>query len=288
MKSKLLSIAGLFLVIALLAGCGAAGAGAASTAVPSVETVQTETTEPETTLPETTAAPETEAPTEAAKPFSVEIIPVITTQQTQVRVTTADEFLAAIAPDTEIVLDAALIDLSTAAGYGKTNGTYYHWNEEYDGPGLYISGVSNLTIRGGGEDHNANVISSDPRYAYVLTFENCSNIHIAGFTAGHSKEPSYCAGGVLAFQNSQDILVEDCGLFGCGTIGVMGESSKNMQIVSNDIYECSVGGVEFSNCDDVNVDCNTFRDLGGPEFRVYGCGTITCNGEPVWDFSPRQ
>ena len=288
MKSKLLSIAGLFLVIALLAGCGAAGSEAASTAAPSVETVQTETTEPETTLPETTAAPETEAPTEAAKPFSVEIIPVITTQQTQVRVTTADEFLAAIAPDTEIVLDAALIDLSTAAGYGKTNGTYYHWNEEYDGPGLYISGVSNLTIRGGGEDHNANVISSDPRYAYVLTFENCSNIHIAGFTAGHSKEPSYCAGGVLAFQNSQDILVEDCGLFGCGTIGVMGESSKNMQIVSNDIYECSVGGVEFSNCDDVNVDCNTFRDLGGPEFRVYGCGTITCNGEPVWDFSPRQ
>ena len=288
MKSKLLSIAGLFLVIALLAGCGAAGSEAASTAAPSVETVQTETTEPETTLPETTAAPETEAPTEAAKPFSVEIIPVITTQQTQVRVTTADEFLAAIAPDTEIVLDAALIDLSTAAGYGKTNGEYYHWNEEYDGPGLYISGVSNLTIRGGGEDHNANVISSDPRYAYVLTFENCSNIHIAGFTAGHSKEPGYCAGGVLAFRNSQDILVEDCGLFGCGTIGVMGESTKNMQIVSNDIYECSVGGVEFSNCDDVNVDCNTFRDLGGPEFRVYGCGTITCNGEPVWDFSPRQ
>ena len=32
----------------------------------------------------------------------------------------------------------------------------------------------------------------------------------------------------------------------------------------------------------------TFRDLGGPEFRVYGCGIITCNGETVHDFSPRQ
>ena len=67
-------------------------------------------------------------------------------------------------------------------------------------------------------------------------------------------------------QALQDILVEDCGLYGCGTVGVMGESSKNMQIVNNDIYECSVAGVEFSNCDDVNVDGCTIRDIGTPEY----------------------
>ena len=284
MKAKVSVFIAVLLSISLFAGCTAKSP--ASQATPTTEAM-TEPSTPETTAPETTV-PETTAPAEETKPFSVEITPVITGEQTQITVTTADQFLAAIAPNTEILLDADLIDLSKASGYGKTNGEYYYWHEDYDGPGLYISGVSNLTIRGGGENHDANVISSDPRYAYVLTFENCSNIHTVGFTAGHSKEPGYCAGGVLAFRNSQDILVEDCGLFGCGTLGVMGDSSKNMQIVSNDIYECSVGGVEFSNCDDVNVDCNTFRDLGGPEFRVYGCGTITCNGEPVWDFTPRQ
>lgn len=190
-------------------------------------------------------------------------------------------------------MDAELIDWSTANGYGKTNGEYYRWEDPFDGPELIITGVSNLTIRGAGEDHTVNVLSAVPRYAYVVMFENCSNIHVKGLTVGHTEEPGSCRGGVLGFRNSQEILVEDCGLYGCGTVGVMGESSKNMQIVNNDIYECSVAGVEFTNCDDVNVDGNTIRDIGTPEypgrdFRVYSCGTITCNGEPVHDFSPRQ
>ena len=80
------------------------------------------------------------------------------------------------------------------------------------------------------------------------------------------------------------MLITDCGLFGCGTLGVVAYSSKNMQIVNNEIYECSVGGVEFTGCDAVNVDGNIFRDLGGPIFRIFDCGTITCNGEDAKDF----
>jgi len=282
MKRNHCIAAALLLILILLTGCT------------SESTVETEATVghtiPETTLPvETLPATEaTEPPAEETIPFEIRIIPVITEAQKQVTVTTADAFLAAIAPNTEIVVDAALLDLSKASGYGSAKGEYYYWYESFDGPELYISGVSNLTIRGSGEDHNANVISAMPRYANVLTFENCSNIMVQGLTAGHAQEPGYCIGGVLCFRNSQDILVEDCGLFGCGTLGVIGESSKNMQIINNEIYECSVGGVEFTNCDDVNVDGNTFRDLGGPEFRVYGCGVITCNGEKVHDFSPRR
>jgi len=241
-----------------------------------------ETTEPAPEVSEPTKAPE------ETKPFALTVIPVVTGPQNQVTVTTVDEFLAAIAPDTEILVDAPLLDFSKATGYGDTDGEYYYWNEAFDGPELCITGVSNLTVRGNGADHTENVLSSVPRYSYVLTFENCANIHVFSLTAGHTKEPGYCTGGVLCFRNSQDILVEDCGLFGCGTLGVMADSSKNIQIVKNDIYECSVGGVEFFNCDNVNVDGNTFRDLGGPDFRVYSCGTITCNGEPVHDFSPRQ
>ena len=278
------------IILALLTGC------ASDTTVLQAETLPEsipETTVTPETVPETesTQAP-TEEPTEAA-PFVVEIKPVITETQTQVTVTTADEFLKALAPNTEIIVDAELIDWSKAIGYGKTNGEYYRWEDPYDGPELIITGVSNLTIRGAGEDHTVNVLSAVPRYAYVVMFENCSNIHVKGLTVGHTEEPGSCRGGVLGFRNSQDILIENCGLFGCGTIGVMGESSKNMQIINNDIYECSVAGVEFTNCDDVNVDGNTIRDIGTPEypgrdFRVYSCGTITYNGELVHDFSPRD
>ena len=256
--------------------------------IASTQEIPPETTVAAIDVVQPTVQEETEASTENTEPFVIEIKPVITETQNQVTVTTVDEFLAAIAPNTEIIVDAELIDLSKAAGYGKTDGDYYYWAEAYDGPELYIADVSNLTIRGAGVDHTVNVISSVPRYSNMLNFFNCANIMVKGLTVGHTEEPGYCLGGVLFFMNSQDILVEDCGLFGCGTLGVKAESSKNIQIINNDIYDCSVGGVELTNCDDVNVDGNTFRELGGPNFRVYGCGTITCNGERVHDFSPRR
>ena len=281
----ILKILTVILICAMLVGCGS------NSAPQEIAVVPTDNPEPTASLDSTfieATDEETEAPTEEPIPFVVEIKPVITETQNQVTVTTVDEFLAAIAPNTEIIVDAELLDLSKATGYGKTNGDYYYWTEAYDGPELYITAVSNLTIRGAGEDHTVNVISSVPRYSNVLNFFNCSNIMVKGLTAGHTEEPGYCQGGVLFFLNCQDILVEDCGLFGCGTLGVKADSSKNIQILNNDIYDCSVGGVELTNCDDVNVDGNTFRDLGGSEFRVYGCGTVTCNGERVHDFSPRR
>lgn len=293
MKKAVSFIAASCLVLTMLAGC----APSASTTEP-VSTTEAanqpttpETTTPlETTLPVTEAA--TQAATEAAAAYEPEITPVITGEQTQVHVSTADEFLSALDSDTEIILDAEMIDLSTSVGYGVKSTDTYYWFEEFDGPELYITNLSNLTIRGGGETHDDNVISAAPRYADVLNFENCSNIMVTGFTVGHAEEPGYCSGGVLRFLNCQEVLVQDCGLFGCGTWGVVGESSKNMQIVYNDIYDCSVGGVTVSNCENVNVDGNTFRNLGtedfpGDEIRVYGCVNITRDGEDVHDFSPR-
>lgn len=281
MIMKILTV---ILICAMLAGCGS---DSTPQEIVSAPTDNLETTASLDSALIDTTDEETEAPTEELIPFVVEIKPVITETQNQVTVTTVDEFLAAIAPNTEIVVNAELIDLSKATGYGETDGDYYYWADAYDGPELYIAEVSNLTIRGYGEDHNANVISSVPRYSNVLNFYNCSNILIQGLTAGHTEEPGYCQGGVLFFMNCQDILVENCGLFGCGTLGVKAESSKNIQIINNDIYDCTVGGVELNYCDDVNVDGNTFRDLGGEIFRVYKCKNITCNGEPVHDFNPR-
>ena len=281
----ILKILTVILICAMLVGCGS------NSAPQEIAVAPTDNPEPTASLDSTfieATDEETEAPTEEPIPFVVEIKPVITETQNQVTVTTVDEFLAAIAPNTEIIVDATLFDLSTSKGYGEAKTDYYYWAEVYDGPELYITAVSNLTIRGAGEDHTVNVISSVPRYSNVLNFFNCSNIMVKGLTAGHTEEPGYCQGGVLFFLNCQDILVEDCGLFGCGTLGVKADSSKNIQIINNDIYDCSVGGVELTNCDDVNVDGNTFRDLGGSEFRVYGCGTVTCNGERVHDFSPRR
>ena len=62
-----------------------------------------------------------------------EVTPVATGNQIQVHVSTVDELLAALAPDTEIILDEEFYDLSTATGYGETSTEYYYWEEVFDG-----------------------------------------------------------------------------------------------------------------------------------------------------------
>lgn len=292
MKRFCAAILALSLLAAALSGCGAAQSAPETTAAQT--TFPTETAAPEVTIPETQPTVTVDAVPvpqysqyEAPQPGVAE--PVITGSQTAVHVSTADEFLAAIASDTEIIVDAELIDFSTATGYGTSGGEHYRWDEEFDGPMLVVQNVSNLTVRGSGDAATDRVLSAVPRYAYVLTFENCSNIYVTHITVGHTQEPSQCAGGVLHFINSQDILVEDCDLYGCGTLGVDADNSLNIQVINNLIHDCSYGGVQFSNCQNVRVDGNTFRDLGmedypGSVFRIYDSVNVTCNGKDAIPF----
>lgn len=232
-----------------------------------------------------------QAPNET-KPATAEFTPVATDNQTQVHVSTVDELLAALAPDTEIILDAEFYDLSTAAGYGETSAEYYYWEEVFDGVQLTIRDLSNLTIRAEGDDIKAHTVSARPRYAHVINFENCSAITVEGFTAGHTFEPASCAGGVLGFQGSQDILINNCGLYGCGVVGVWAERSKNIQVANCDIYECSWGGIYMVGCKDVTFTGNTIRDLGeefdgvfydGTPFMLHDTTNITIDGVKMDD-----
>ncbi len=229
---------------------------------------------------------------ETAPAELVEYVPVTTGDQTQVHVSTVDEFLKALAPDTEIILDAEFYDLSTATGYETKNGTYYRWEEVFDGVQLTIQNLSNLTIRAEGDDVKAHTVSARPRYAHVINFENCSNIMVEGFTAGHTIEPGSCTGGVIGFNNCEDVLVNNCGLYGCGVVGVWAENTKGIQVTNSDIYECSWGGVYMMFCKDVTFNGNTIRDLGeefmgqwseGTPFMLHDTTGITINGEKMRD-----
>ena len=197
-----------------------------------------------------------------------------------------DEFLAAIGPNKDIVIDAQELDLSTASHYGENGASdYYSWYDPYDGPQLDIINVDNLTIRGK-DGKGANLISAVPRYAQVLSFQSCTNVTVKDLTLGHTKEPGTCLGGVLEFYYCGNVTVSGTGLFGCGTIGVQADSCRNMQITDNEIYECSMGGIRLLSSREGNMNSNNFHDLGT---KMYGfiydvsddCDNITFNGTPV-------
>ncbi|MBO7373353.1 MAG: right-handed parallel beta-helix repeat-containing protein, partial [Oscillospiraceae bacterium] len=178
-----------------------------------------------------------------------------------IRVTNVDELLAAIAPNTIIDLAAGEYDLSTASNYGKdTHSSYYSWNGVWSEQGqehaeLVIQNVEGLTLRGAGLGETT--IAAVPRYANVIRFVGCRNLTVTDLTAGHTKEPGYCSGGVLRLENCLDTAITSCGLYGCGTIGVDALNCSNLSVSSSRLYECSFNAVSLSQCRNVRVeDCD--------------------------------
>lgn len=204
----------------------------------------------------------------------------ISAPQKQVKAATVDEFLAAIAPNTKIFLEAELYDLSAAKDYGTGSTDYYCWQECFDGFELVIQNVSNLTITTSGGDHKAHTISAIPRYANVLRFENCQSCTVSGFTAGHTKEPGSCVGGVIYCDNCDNMTVDNCGLFGCGILGVETNNCTGIRVLNSEIYECSYGGIQLHSTSDVTIENTTFRDLGGDDLILHNSKNVTLDGKP--------
>ena len=189
----------------------------------------------------------------------------------KVHVTTVDEFLAAIAPDTTIYLEPGTYDLSTAAGYGVSGTERYHWDLRWDGPSLVITGVDGLTIEGAGAE--SVTIAAVPRYADVLGFERCSGLTLRGFTAGHTEEKGECTGGVLCFDLCDDAVIDGCALFGCGIMGITASSCDNMNVSNTEIYDCTYGAVTLNDSTAVFDGCD-IHDNGGPDFQLYGSTAV--------------
>ena len=210
-----------------------------------------------------------------------------------VTVANVDELLAAIAPNTRIVLLPGDYDLSAASDYALDSGSsYYSWAAQYDwdetgehlsGAELRLKGLSNLTLSGSGRDQTR--LLAVPRYANVLTLLGCSRVRIEGLTLGHTDLPGICSGGVLRLEACEDVAVDKSGLFGCGTVGVQASDCARVSVADSEIYSCSVGAVDTFACRDVLVrgcDIHSLMSLGMPAqalfsarqgdgFTVYDC-----------------
>jgi len=195
----------------------------------------------------------------------------------EVRVSTVDEFLAAIDSDTVIILEAGLYDLSQAADYGAYGSDCYYWVNVFDGPGLVINGVENLSIVGEGEVELAAI----PRYANVLGFVNCEGISLSGITAGHTQEPGECAGGVLDFENCWDIAIDDCRLYGCGILGIRAYYCSELEVSNTEIYDCSQGAIHLYTVMDASFENMDIHDCYSPEISLHDCMDIFFEGEKL-------
>ena len=191
-----------------------------------------------------------------------------------VTVTTADEFIKAIASNTNITIKSNGI-LSITDAIQRTNirdisdmdwdeyatlapGAYCA--ESPDGMGLIIVNVNNLTITGGGPEMTH--IQCTPTYAEVLSFFYCNNVTIKNIMAGHV-ETGTCSGDVVFFKNCKKVLLEKCDLYGCGVDGIWMSGSDDVTVNKTEIHDCSEDFVVIRNCNNVIFNECIMRDCGG-------------------------
>lgn len=218
---------------------------------------------------------------DTASPLASAADPTDVPKGGSVTVSSVDDFLAAIGPDRTIILDGAMFDLSEATNYGGLGTAYYYWQENPDGPGLVIHDVNGLSVQAQNSASGATTLAAIPRFADVLSFENCSNLSLFGFTAGHTKEPGVCSGGVLNFQNCNGVRIEKMRLYGCGILGIQTSQCSSFDILRTEIYECSQGGGIFFQTDGINFsDCSIY-DVPSPALVFRESGDKTWNGEPI-------
>lgn len=223
-------------------------------------------------------------------------------------VNSAEEFLAALGSNREIILNCEDGFLLTPAiqqaidegklkrfdrsSRAKQTGLLYE--EDFDGPQIVLAGFKDLTIRSNNDERQC--IEVTPRYVNVLTFISCENITLTNLYLGHTDE-GYCSNGVLGFDDCRNVTITNCGLYGCGTEGIELRQSANFTMQDSEIFHCSYHimhlygstNCKFLNCvfynnreyEQVNVDSDCANVLYDHCVFTKNQGTLFSFGNPA-------
>lgn len=174
-------------------------------------------------------------------------------QITEVTVGTAQEFVNAIGSNKRILLKPGVYNLSTIQQNNNSDNSVV-WENVYDGKELNIKNLHDLTIEGTGS--GTTEIKVSPRYANIMKFTNVNNVSIKNIIAGHTPEPYECNAGVLTFNTSNDISIENSELYGCGSIGISLNSVKRLEASNCKIDHCSLRAIDISNSESIKFTNN--------------------------------
>ena len=191
-----------------------------------------------------------------------------------VTVTNADEFIKAIASNTNITLKSnkilaisdALDKLDKSRDVTDMDSDNYsqlapgvYFTGEFDGRAILIANINNLTING--VNANTTHIQSEATYADVLRFAHCNNITVKNIKAGHV-ETGTCMGDVVVFNHCKNVKLENSDLYGCGVNGLFMYQSNDVKVDNTIIHDCSQSSVQMSECNNITFNKCTMRDCG--------------------------
>ncbi|HUU19606.1 MAG TPA: right-handed parallel beta-helix repeat-containing protein [Sedimentisphaerales bacterium] len=130
--------------------------------------------------------------------------------------------------------------------------------------------IYNLTLVG----ETGSKVLINPRYAWVMSFQNSKNIKIDNVIIGHSVG-GYCQGGVLSFVNSEDIEINNSVLFGCGTTGLQIDKVDHLRFLNSTIKDCTYNLLGIFNSTNICFEKSTFENTG--KFNLIYISDFTYN-----------
>jgi hypothetical protein len=173
------------------------------------------------------------------------------------------EFLRALGSDRVIVLQQGEYELSESAAVIMASGKV---NEGVDlSDGVRLKNIHNLTIRSA--DNIAKYLVTANRLDYVLYFEDCSNIVLENFFAGHI-EGGECAGGVFRFERSSQITIDNMDMYGCGTEGLMLVGVTEVLVKNSRIFDCNRSILYFGESSNITVENCVFTNNVGNHYGM--------------------
>lgn len=179
-------------------------------------------------------------------------------------------FLEAVKPGAGIIIEPGYYNLSEFVEnqnpdtWNKNHQYVKLVNNDVDGLEIVIEGVDDLMISGGTANREETYIAIDPRYSAVFRFENCSNLQLNSFTAGHTDRGT-CEGNVIDLYNCKNVGLYGTELFGCGVLGLgIYEGSGNVRVYNSVIRDCEYGPVDiYDTTGTVEFNCCLMYGSGG-------------------------
>jgi hypothetical protein len=184
-------------------------------------------------------------------------------------ISSARDFIRAIRPNREIRLSKGTYNLSMAS---QLDSEYVTWKKTYDGFEPLIHNVYNLRIVG--EGNTCTKILIQPRYAWVLSFQNSKNISIENLRIAHALE-GFCTGGVLSFVDVDGIELENLILYGCGSTGIQMDKVDSFTCQYTLINHCTYNLLSVYNSENIFFQNCAFANSG--QFNLIEIGDLTYN-----------
>lgn len=186
-------------------------------------------------------------------------VPAFAADQKVVTVNNMQDMISAIKSNTKIIIEEG----NYIANAGMKA---FDWGNIETG--ISVENVENVTFEAKGNVE----IKLNVGYLPVFQVVNSKNISFIGLSLGHDVAESDCIGDgdVIYAQDSENIKIDNCDLWGCGITGVVAFASGDVTVTNTTIRDCAVAAarIDYSKGDVVFDNCkilrNTYYDKDEP------------------------